>query len=73
MALQDAINTARLEVWGCQSSSFFAQTAVIDAERKEGMDIGYNGLWGYSALLVSLANTKEPSVLQLLRRQPAEP
>src|ERR1700685_3573570 len=26
---------------------------------KEGMDIGYNGTWGYHAQLVSLANTRE--------------
>jgi len=69
MALQEAINRARLKVWSQQPASFFSQTARIDADAsivgtdgqcKQGMDIAYNGTWGYSALLVSLANTAEP-------------
>ena len=69
MDLQEAINRSRLSVWAAQPPTFFGRRAVIDAdasivptdgETKEGMDIAYNGVWGYSALMVSFANTKEP-------------
>jgi hypothetical protein len=75
IALQEAINRARLEVWRRQPVAFFHQPAIIDADAsivqtdatsKQGMDISYNGIWGYSALLVSLANTREPLYLGLL-------
>ncbi|MGH9189448.1 MAG: IS1380 family transposase [Acidimicrobiales bacterium] len=74
MALADAINRCRLGVWARQPDSFFSQTARLDAdativgtdgECKEGMDIAYNGTWGYSALMVSLANTAESLYLGL--------
>jgi hypothetical protein len=67
MALQEAINRARLKVWAGQDDEFFAQTATIEAdasivatdgETKQGMDIAYNGTWGYSALVVSLATPR---------------
>jgi hypothetical protein len=75
IALQEAINRARVKVWRRQPDSFFEQPAVIDADAsivptdattKQGMDISYNGIWGYSALVVSLANTQEPLYLGLL-------
>jgi hypothetical protein len=69
--LMDSINEARLNVWKQQPKKFFDE-AVIDAdgtiaettgECKQGMDIAYNGKWGYSPLVVSLANTAEPLYL----------
>jgi hypothetical protein len=65
--LQDAIDEARLNVWKRQPDSFFDQ-AIIDMDGhvlettglcKEGMDVAYNGKWGYHPLIVSLANTQE--------------
>ncbi len=73
-ALQETINTVRLDVWKKQPPEFF-QRAVIDVDGtlaptggqcKQGMDISYDGRWGYHPLVVSLANTKEP--LYLLNR-----
>ena len=66
--LMDAINSVRAGVWKSQQEEFFEQ-AIIDADGtlastnaccKEGVDISYNGQWGYHPLLISLANTKEP-------------
>ena len=74
MALQEAVNRARLRVWAAQAPAFSARRAVIDAdasiiptdgETKEGMGISYHGIWGYSALMTSLANTKEPLFFRL--------
>lgn len=69
--LMDIINEVRLRVWAKQPDEFFEQ-AVIDADGtiagttgqcKEGMDMSYKGIWGYHALLISLANTSEPLYL----------
>jgi Transposase DDE domain group 1 len=65
------INEQRLKVWRQQPDSFFEQAiieadgtlAATDGECKQGMDIAYNGVWGYHPLIVSLANTQEPLFL----------
>ena len=70
-AMQTAINETRVRVWRAQPATFFDE-AVIDADGtlaettgqcKEGMDIAYDGGWGYHPWLVSLANTGEPLYL----------
>jgi Transposase DDE domain group 1 len=69
--LMDVTNDQRLKVWQQQPPAFFAH-ALIEAdgtiaettgECKEGMDLSYQGLWGYPPLIVSLANTQEPLFL----------
>ena len=71
MDLMDAINQTRLRVWAQQPAEFFDEAVLdvdgtlvgTDAECKQGIDIAYNGTWGYHPLLVSLANTAEPLYL----------
>lgn len=78
-ALQSAINATRVRVWRAQPAEFFEE-AFIDADGtlaettgqcKEGMDISYEGVWGYHPLIVSLANTQEP--LYLINRRGNRP
>jgi hypothetical protein len=72
--LQDVFDEVRVGVWQHQPAHFF-QEAILDADGtlvpttgqcKRGMDIAYNGVWGYHALVVSLANTRE--VLRIVNR-----
>ena len=66
--LMEAFNETRLRVWKQQPEEFFEEAKIdVDGtlvetlgECKEGMDISYKGVWGYHALVVSLANTGEP-------------
>ena len=71
LTLMETINEVRLKVWKEQPPEFFTR-ATIDAdgsiaptegECKEGMNISYDGQWGYHPLLISLAQTKEPLYL----------
>ena len=75
ISLMEAINSVRVEeVWKKQEAAFFEQARIdvdgsfapTDAQCKQGIDISYDGQWGYHPLVVSLANTKEP--LYLLNR-----
>jgi hypothetical protein len=69
--LMDAINETRVRVWSEQPPEFFEEAILdvdgtlveTDAECKQGIDIAYDGTWGYHPLLISLANTAEPLYL----------
>jgi hypothetical protein len=69
--LMDTFNETRLRVWKQQPEDFFDEAfldadgalAPSDAWCKQGVDIAYNGVWGYHPLIVSLANTSEPLYL----------
>jgi hypothetical protein len=72
--LIDILNDTRRRVWAEQPADFF-DCATIDLDGtltattgqcKQGMDISYNGVWGYHPLIVSLANTGE--VLSIINR-----
>jgi Transposase DDE domain group 1 len=72
--LLNSINETRLKVWAFQPAPFF-ERAMIDMDGtlvettgacKQGMDIAYDGTWGYHPLVLSLANTGE--VLGLVNR-----
>ena len=72
--LLDIINDVRKAVWARQPADFF-KLAKIDmdgvlvettGECKAGMNIAYDGTWGYHPLVVSLANTAE--VLSVVNR-----
>ena len=69
--LMEIFNEVRLRVWKLQPADFFDE-AFLDADGtiapsdgwcKQGVDIAYNGVWGYHPLVVSLANTGEPLYL----------
>jgi hypothetical protein len=65
--LIDVINSVRPRIWARQPAAFFDLARIdmdgtlveTDAECKQGIDIAYNGVWGYHPLVVSLANTGE--------------
>ena len=77
--LQEIFNDTRRKVWASQGKEFH-QEAILDVdgtiapttgECKGGMDIAYNGVWGYAPLLITLAHTSE--VLYLVNRPGSRP
>ncbi|HZY85411.1 MAG TPA: IS1380 family transposase [Gemmataceae bacterium] len=77
--LMRVINQKRVQVWRQQPAAFL-EHAIIEAdgslvgttgECKQGMDLSYNGVWGYHPLIVSLANSQEP--LFILNRPASRP
>jgi DDE family transposase len=73
-ALQDVFDQTRLKVWKKQPPHFFDEAVLdvdgtlvaTDARCKQGVDIAYDGTWGYHPLIISLANTGE--VISLVNR-----
>jgi len=72
VALMDGVNAVRTKLWRQRLRRRERREGIIDldgivapttGECKEGMDIAYNGVWGYHPLLASLANTAEPLFL----------
>jgi hypothetical protein len=72
--LMEAINRTRKKVWDKQPKRFFERAilnvdgliAETEGECKQGMDISYNGIWGYAPLIISLDKTRE--ALYLINR-----
>jgi len=77
--LLDIQNEVRQRVWARQPASFFEQARIdmdgtlvgTTGECKAGMDLAYEGTWGYHPLVVSLANTGE--VLSIVNRPGSRP
>jgi Transposase DDE domain group 1 len=77
--LLDVINDTRIRVWAGQPAAFFEEARLdmdgflveTTGQCKEGMDIAYDGTWGYHALVLSLANTGE--VLSVVNRSGNRP
>jgi hypothetical protein len=77
--LQEVFNDTRRKVWALQGEEF-RREAIIDVdgtiapttgECKGGMDIAYNGVWGYAPLIITLAHTGE--ALYLVNRPGSRP
>jgi hypothetical protein len=77
--LQDVFDHTRVKAWHQQPPDFFDE-AILDVDGtlvatgaccKQGVDIAYDGTWGYHPLIVSLANTGE--VLRLVNRSGNRP
>jgi Transposase DDE domain group 1 len=77
--LFEVFDDIRLQVWARQPPAFFDE-ARIDMDGsvvettgacKDGMDLAYDGRWGYHPLVLSLANTGE--MLRLVNRSGNRP
>src|SRR5262249_39806959 len=62
LTLLDIFDEARLQAWAGQPDAFFERAEIdmdgtlvpTDGERKGGVDIAYDGTWGYHPLVLTL-------------------
>jgi hypothetical protein len=75
IALMESINAVRPKLWKGRGADLLGPVTFLDVDgtiaptygkQKAGMDMSYKGIWGYSPLIVSVANTKE--VLYVVNR-----
>jgi DDE family transposase len=79
VTLLDIFDATRIKVWAKQPEAFFEQARIdmdgtlvgTSGECKQGMDIAYDGTWGYHPLVLTLANTGE--VLSVVNRSGNRP
>jgi Transposase DDE domain group 1 len=79
VTLLDILDDIRVQVWAGQPDAFFEQATIdmdgtlveTSGECKQGIDIAYDGTWGYHPLVLSLANTGE--VLSVVNRSGNRP
>ena len=79
LALEEVFHQTRQHVWRSQPPDFFTQARLdVDGTMvettgscKQGMDISYDGAWGYHPLVITLANTGE--VMTVINRSGNRP
>jgi Transposase DDE domain group 1 len=79
LTLLDVFDDTRVVAWAGQPDALFARAEIdmdgtlvpTDGEHKGGVDIAYDGTWGYHPLVLTLANTGE--VLRLVNRPGSRP
>jgi hypothetical protein len=79
LALEEVFHQTRQQVWRSQPADFFPQARLdVDGTMvetsgscKQGMDISYDGTWGYHPLVITLANTGE--VMTVINRSGNRP
>ena len=75
VTMMESINAVRPKLWQGRGKELLGPITYMDidgtiaptcGECKEGIDISWNGIWGYGPLIISVANTRE--VLYLVNR-----